>query len=201
MYTISFDKEALSITICNLYSGIELTYPVYYSNGTTCQLSPNQQTDIGNTVEASFGIYSKWEGFKGALLCKIQREYAIRTDNQPSSSAASIESTAANIYFVVAWNVVYRDHKFYVCSIECTDDFTWDEDKLWALHWEYNNQFKDCDYETITWLMNDGIVIETKLDVTYGLDYKLDIVISEGTRRYTMFKSMKIDPRRSVLTL
>jgi hypothetical protein len=39
------------------------------------------------------------------------------------------------------------------------------------------------------------------LDVTYGSDYKLDIALSEGTKKYGMKEPMKIDPKRLVLSL
>jgi hypothetical protein len=56
MCTVSFVKEALKITIHNQYQNLELTAPVYFSTGTTCHVSPGQQTNAGATMEASFGI-------------------------------------------------------------------------------------------------------------------------------------------------
>jgi hypothetical protein len=35
MCTVSFDKEALNITIHNQHPSLELTSPVYFSSGTT----------------------------------------------------------------------------------------------------------------------------------------------------------------------
>jgi hypothetical protein len=71
MLTISFVKEALNITIHNQYPSLELTSPVYFSTGTTCHASPSQKTDIGATVDISFGIDPKQEDFKCALLYKL----------------------------------------------------------------------------------------------------------------------------------
>jgi hypothetical protein len=98
MYIVRFNKEALRINICNSSTGLELTSPVYCSNGTTCCVSPNQQTDIDTTMEASFGIVSMREDFKGALLYKLRRKYAIKNNNQSNSGTASIENTATDIY-------------------------------------------------------------------------------------------------------
>jgi hypothetical protein len=201
MCIVSFDK-ALNITIHNQYSGLELTSPVYFSTNTTHYVPPSQQTNTGNIVETSFGIDSKQKDLKFVSLYKLQRKYTTETDNRPDNSTASIESTATNIYLLVAWIARDYDHKFCAYLIEFTDDFAWDEDKLWSLYREYNDQFH-MSYEPriIRWLMNDNAVMKMKLAVSYGLDYKLDIVLSEGVRRDSVKEPMKIDPKRLVLTL
>jgi hypothetical protein len=201
MRTVSFDKEALNVTIHNLYPGLELTSPVYFSNGTTCHVFPNQQTDTGSAMEANFGIGYKQEDFKAVLLYKLQRKYTTKTDDQSSSSIASIENT--NIYLLVVWNVEDERDSFYACLIECpVDDFTWNEDKLWALHRQYNDRFlKNYNYKTVTWLMHNDTMIKTRCNATYGSDYKLDIAISEETGSYNMDEPIQIDPKRLVLLL
>jgi hypothetical protein len=83
---ISFDKEALNITIRNQYSGLELTSPVYCSKNATCRVSPSQQIVTGSIMEASFGIVTMRKNFKGALLYKLRREHTTETSNQPNSS-------------------------------------------------------------------------------------------------------------------
>jgi hypothetical protein len=197
MCTISFDKEALNITIYNQYPGLELASPVYCSNGTECHVSPSQQM---NTIEASFGIAFRQRNFKGALLYKLQRKHASRADNQPSTSTASIKDATTSIYLLVSWNVGDYNREFRVCLIEYVDNFVWDEDKLWALCDRCIYQFY-VPYESnvITWSMKDGSVIKTKRSVTYGLDYKLDISISRGI--WEVEKPIEIDPKRSVLPL
>jgi hypothetical protein len=202
MRTISFTKEALNITIHNQYPGLELTFPVYFSNGTTCHVSPNQQTSTGTTMEASLGIDSTQEDFKCALLYKLLIKYASRTDDQPNSNTASIDDTAANMYLLVVWDVKDYEHRFYVCLIECINDFTWSEDKLWALYCEYNGRlYEDYKSNLITWSMYGGAVMETRLDVAYEPDYKLSIVISEESGKYNMKDPIKVDPKRLVLSL
>jgi hypothetical protein len=196
---VRFNKESLRITICNLYPGLELTSPIYCNNS-ICHISPSQQTEVG-VILASFGIASNHKDIKGALLYKLQRKYA-RTNNHINSDIVPTENTATNIYLLVIWNIVDDDHKFYVCLLKCADDFIWNEDKLWTLRHKYNAQFlKDYDYKTITWLIYGNAMMKTKYDITYGSDYRLDIVISEGTRKYVMFKPIKIDPERLVLSL
>jgi hypothetical protein len=106
------------------------------------------------------------------------------------------------MYLLVIWNVADSPPKFRVCLIECIADFTWDEDKLWALYREYDSQFDEvCDSNMITWLMYGGVVIRTRFGITYGSDYKLDIIISEGTGKYKMKRPIKIDPKRLVSSL
>jgi hypothetical protein len=202
MYIVSFAKEALNITIYNLYPGLELISPVYYSNGTTYCVSSSQKTDTGTTIEASFGIDSKQEDFKGALLYKLQRKYATRTDNQPNNIIASAEDVTTSVHLLVVWNIRDYDHGFRVCLIEYADDFTWDEDKLWALYRKYNDQiYVDCNSNIITWVTCDGTAVKTRRNAVYGSEYKLNIIISEGTGLYNIKEPMKINPKRSVLSL
>jgi hypothetical protein len=202
MSTASFDKEALNITVRNLYPSLELVSPVYFSTSITYCVPPSQQADDEDIVEASFGIDYKQKYFKGALLYKLQRKYTTKTVNQSNSSITSIEDIATNIYLLVLWNVENRDYGFCVCLIELNSDFIWDEDKLWALYYKYWHQFyKNYMSNITTWLMHGDTVVTTRYDVTYGSDYKLDIVISEEAGKYDMEEPMKIDPKRSVLSL
>jgi hypothetical protein len=202
MPTISFVKEALHITVHNQYQNLELTTPVYFSNSTTCYVFPSQQTNIGAITKASFGIDSKQEDFKCALLYKLQRKHIDKTDNQPNGNTVSIKDITTSIHLLVIWSVEDYNHKFCVCLIELTNDFTWDEDKLWSLYFQYNDRFcEDYKSNIITWLMHDGSVMRTQSEVSYGSDYKLNIVISEGIRGNNMEETMKLDPKRLVLSL
>jgi hypothetical protein len=178
-----------------------LTSPVYCSNDKPCHVSPSQQTDIGTTMKASFGVDSEQHYFIGALLYKLQKKH-VKIAGQHNSSVACIEDIIANIHLLVIWNVDDDHHRFRVCLIECTDESTWDEDKLWALYWKYNRQiYENYKSSIVTWLMHDGTVMKMRRDITYGSDYKLDIVISEGARKYNMEEPLKINPKRLVLSL
>jgi hypothetical protein len=44
--------------------------------------------------------------------------------------------------------------------------------------------------------MYDNVTMKTKRDVRYGSDYKLNIVISEETGKYSMEKPIEIDLER-----
>jgi hypothetical protein len=201
MLCISSKIEILNINIHNLYPDLELTSPVYFSNDMICHTPPSQKINTGAMMGASFGTTFKQEDFKGALLYKLQRKYATRTDNQLNNYIASIEDKAANIYLLVVWNSGYYCYDFRVCLIEYTNDFTWDEDKLWTLYREYSERFERQDPNIIAWLIHGDTVVKTRFNVTYGSDYKLDIVVSEGTGKYNMFKPMKINAKRLVLSL
>jgi hypothetical protein len=138
-----------------------LTSPVYCSNS-RCHAFPSQQTYVG-TASASFEIDSNQKAVKGALLYKLQRKCATITDNHLNNSIVSTERTETNTYLLAAWNIEDHDHKFYVCLIEFTDDFTCNEDKLWALYHQYNEQLlKNYNYFTITWLMRGGPGMKTR---------------------------------------
>jgi hypothetical protein len=202
MHTISFDKKAVNITIRNLYPRLELTYPVYCSNSTACHVSPGQKTGTSTTMEASFGINSKRNDLKCALLYALQRKYTTRTDNRPNDSTVFIEDTATSMYLLVACYIKDHERRFHVCLIECDDNFTWDEDKLWKLYRKYNDQVHN-DYKSgiVTWLMHDGTVVKMWIDITHGSSYKLDIIISERAGKCKMEEPKKIDTKRLVLSL
>jgi hypothetical protein len=176
-----------------------LACPVYCSNGTTCHVSSSQQAGIGTTIEASFGIDSQQEDFKGALLYKLQRKYVTRTDNRTDSNTTSINNTETTMYLLVVWDVSDYQRGFRVCIIESIDNFTWNEAALCALYRKYNPVLQ-MHYKSnlIIWSMHDGAMMKTRYDITYGSDYKLDIVISEGGWKHDMLKPMKIDTKRLV---
>jgi hypothetical protein len=202
MCTVSFDKKALNVTIHNQHPNLELISPVYCSKNATCHISPNQQTDNDNIMEASFGIVSKQKSVKGALLYKLQRKCTTETDNQLDNSIVLIENTTTNMYLLVIWDVKDGYHGFRVCLIEFTDDLPWDEDMLWTLRHRYKRQFLENYKPTIiTWLVHGDIVMKTRRDITFESDYKLNIGISERNRGYNMLKPMKIDPKRLVSLL
>jgi hypothetical protein len=191
----------LNITVHNLYPDLELTYLVHFSNIATCYVYSNQQIDTGNIMEAGFDI-DRQDSLRGALLYKLQRKYIAKTDNQPDNGTESIKDTVISMYLLVVWNSEWNQYGFYACLIECTNGFIWDEDKLWTLYDRCKEEFsKDYKDNMITWLMNDDTLMKTKFDVTYGSDYKLDVIISEGTRKHGIKESILIDLERLVLPL
>jgi hypothetical protein len=203
MCIVSFDiGKVLNITIRNLCPDLELLLPVYFNNGSPCHISPSQQTDIGTIIEAGFRIDSEQKIFRGVLLYKLRRKHTTKTGKQLNSGMASINNTAKNMYLLVAWDFEHYYRNSCACLLECDDDFIWDEDKLWALHRKYKRRFyENYKSSVITWSIGDSAVMKTRFNVTYGSDYKFDIVISEGTRRYKMKEPLKISSKRSVLSL
>jgi hypothetical protein len=200
MRIVSFDK-ALNITIHNQYPNLELTSPVYFSTGTICHVSPNQQVNTSGIMEASFEIDSNQRGFEGALLYKLQKKHTAGTDNQSNGSTTPIEDAAANIYLLVSWNYDY-DHKFYACLIRCSNNFTWNEAKLGSSHREYTYKFHWGHKPVImAWLVYDGAVMKTKLDIIYESGYKLDIIISEEVEKYNMEGPMRLVLSLSMLVV
>jgi hypothetical protein len=200
MCAVSLDRK-LNITIRNQYPNLELSFPIYFSNGTTNYLSLNQQTSISNVMETSFGIDPKQKDLKCVSLYKLQRKHVNIIGNWPSSSTAHLKNIT-DMYLLVAWVAKDYDHKFCVYLIEPTDYYAWDEDKLWALYREYSTKFcMNHASRTITWLMKSGSMMEMRLDVTYGSDYKLDIILSRETKEDDIERSIKIDPKRLVLSL
>jgi hypothetical protein len=201
MFAVSPPK-VLNIAIHNQHPNLELTSPVYYSTNTTYCVPPEQQVDTGTIMEASFGMYFNQIRLRGALLYKLQRKHASRTDNQPNNSTVFIEDTATNIYLLVIWYIGDWCHKVCVCLIEFPRNFTCDEDKLWALYKEYDKYiYENYKADMFTWLVHDSTVMKIRSEVTYGSGCKLDIIIFEGTGGHYMERPMKIDPERLVLPL
>jgi hypothetical protein len=50
-------------------------------------------------------------------------------------------------------------------------------------------------------LIHGSLRMKIRRDITYGSDYKLDVIIYEGTGTYNALKPVKIDPKRLVLLL
>jgi hypothetical protein len=153
-------------------------------------------------MEASFGIALRQRNFKGALLYKLQRKYATITENLPNNSTEHIKDTATNMYLLVVWEIGDHYHGHRVCLIECTDEFAWDEDKLWALHHQYIDQlYEDYNYHTIICLTNDNILIRVRNSIVFESEYKVSIIISEGTELHLASRPIQIDPKRLVLSI
>jgi hypothetical protein len=193
MHIVSFDKEVLNITIHNLYPDLVLTSPVYYSTGTVRHIFPSQKTDIGTITKVNFGIDFKQEVFRGTLLYKLQRKHVTRIDNQFNSSTASTEDKSTNIYLLVVFDLGDVQHNFYAYQIELNKSFTSYMDMTRDLYDKYKDQvYKDYKSSINTWLIYGDAVIKMRCDVTYGLNCKLDIIISEGTGKYNMKRPMTI---------
>jgi hypothetical protein len=198
MHIIRFNKEALHINICNLHPSIELTSPVYCSNS-TCHVPPSQQTYVG-TASTSFGIDHNQKVIEGVLLYKLRRKYTTRTDNYLNNVTAPIKDT--NTYLLAIWNIKDDYHSFSACLIEFTDDLTLNEDKLWALYQEHCYVFYWFPPDlSSSWLLYGDSAMKITCYMTYRSDYKLDIIISEGTREYFIMEPKKINPKRLVLLL
>jgi hypothetical protein len=179
-----------------------LTYPIYCSNNAICHVAPSRQTSASNIIEARFGIDPEQYPFNGILIYKLQRKHVNKIDNHPNSNTTSIENTKTNVHLLVAWDVGWNYSTFDVFLIECIDDFAWYEDRLHALYTKYKKQdHQGYKPNIITWLTNDGTVIKMKHDITYGSDYKLNIILSEGTEKYNMKIPMQINQKRLVLPL
>jgi hypothetical protein len=197
MCTISFAK-ALHINIRNLYPGLELTFPVYCSYGTAYCIYSSQQTNTENTTEANLGIDFKQKGFRGALLYKLQKKYTTKTDKQPNNRKVFGKGIGTTIDLLVVWKIEDCNHRFGVCLVEHSNFFIRNKDTLWTLYWEYNNRFyKFCKPNIITWSMHNGEMMKTGFDITYGSEYKLDIVMSKGTWEFGIRLPMRVNLERS----
>jgi hypothetical protein len=174
MHTISIEfRPTMRVNIRNQCSDFESKYRGYFSSGADWNNNSAQEIDTGNMT--SIDLKSSLAEFKGALICKLQKEYT-KTDNR-------LESTHI-LLFVACKSEGYKKLRTVVQLIECDKTVRWDKFTLEEYYQKYTNQFstytgpiKD------TWLIHDGTVLTTGLELDFmQRGGALNITISEGIR-------------------
>jgi hypothetical protein len=168
----SYQNDAPSkvkLMIYHQFPAIELV-SLYYSDGITCCLSPEQRIDADSVMQTDFNIDSGQKESICVLMYKLQR----KSTNQPDE-----EATCIHLFMI--WEV-YRSGKFCVNSflIEHDKSRVWNRDELIKLARYYkvfNIQYGPIEY---TWLIYDTTLLMTRVDVIHKEEcYKLEITISE----------------------
>jgi hypothetical protein len=158
---------------------IELVSPLYYSEGATCYLPPDQRIDAGSTMKAGFNIGLLQVGALGALIYKLQR----KNIDQFNEDGTFSEEESTCIQFVMVWGV-QRSGEFYVDTslMEHDKDVVWYENKLMCIVKKY--VLRSIDYGPVeyTWLISDNMVLTTRMNVPREAKcYKLEVTISKGS--------------------
>jgi hypothetical protein len=170
------DTPKIILTVHHQFPGVELVSPVYYNLFATCCLSPDQNIDVGSTMQANFNICPGTMWTIGILMYKLQR----KNFDQPDEKAIFSEEVKC-IQLVITWKV--DSQKFYVNSylIEHDEGHVWDRVRLTLL--AYKCELVSIQHSLIedTWLMHDNTVLMTSLNATHEEErYKLEMTISEA---------------------
>jgi hypothetical protein len=171
------DGLKMTLIIHHQFPGIKLVSPVYFSLFATCYPSPDQNVDVGSTMQIDFNIDLTQYGSSGILMYKLQR----KNIDQFNMNIISNEHEATCIQLVMIWRVD-SSKKFYVnsCLIEHDEDCIWDKVRLMKL--AFGHELVDIQHNSVedTWLMRDHTVLMTSLNATFEKEcYKLEMTISK----------------------
>jgi hypothetical protein len=159
MHTISFFSfPTMKVNIHNQCSNFKLINREYSSSDADWNEHSTREVDI-DSLKASVG----------AIMYELRRDHVGST----------------RIQLLVAWES--RDYKkfyVYVRLIECNEALVWNEAKLNEYYQRYINRLsKYTSPIEDTWLIHDGTVLKTKLELTFvRRDGRLNVTISEGIK-------------------
>jgi hypothetical protein len=174
MCTISVEAQpTMKMNIHNQCSGFKLMNQRYFGNGTNWSNELDEEVDVGNITNAN--LTPLLAVFRGAAMYELQRK-RVESDDQLKS-----------IYTLlfVGWKTEgYKKLHVFIQLMEYDKTFRWQNYKLEEYYQRYDNQFSTyTDSIKDIWLMHDGTVLMTKLELDFTLqDGVLNIIISEGVK-------------------
>jgi hypothetical protein len=163
----------MEVNIYNQCSDFDLIDGEYFISGADWVKYPVNAVDAGSMTNAT--LIPSPITFEGVLAYGLLRKN-VESGNQHKSTY---------ILLFVAWKSEgYREFHVFVHVIECDKKIKWNQIKLDEYYQRYANQFstyagpiKD------TWLMYDGTVLMTGLDLDFmQRDGVLNTTISEGVK-------------------
>jgi hypothetical protein len=173
------DAPKMTLIIHHQFSGVELVSPVYWSLFAPCYLSPDQNVDVGSTVQVGFNIDSTQEWSLGALMYKLQRKNFDQSNENIVFSEN--EATCTQLVIICKAN---SSRELLVCSflIEHDEGHVWDGAKLMKL--TFKCELVNMQHGPIEeiWLIRNNTVLVASLNVACeGEFYKLEMTITEGS--------------------
>jgi hypothetical protein len=185
MHTISFfSLPVMKVDIYNQCPDFKLTDQKCFSCGTGWNRCSSREVKADSMMSVEFK--SSLEAFGGVVMYELQRKY--------------VEST--RIQLLVAWESEdYKTFCVYVRLLECNELLVWNETRLKEYYQRYVGQLHTyTDPIKDTWLMHDGTVLMTRLELTLvKRDGRINVTISEGIKDdYTKVPTW-IGPKRCVL--
>jgi hypothetical protein len=177
---------SLQVEIQNQCSSFELTSPVYFCDGSVCDIPLDQSIAFSNSMQTRFKVDLSRFMFQGAILYRLNATST--SPDETDTSNATTETSGddpISMQLLVAWKVsrISGPHLF-ALLIENDRDFTWNEDKLRKFIFEeYSNRFKvTSGRDETTWLTRDGTVLKIETNIMTQKQYKLHVIISKGIK-------------------
>jgi ribosomal silencing factor RsfS len=192
-------QASIEVNIQNQCSNFELTSPIYFCDNAVCDETPNQRVPSKDSTAAKFRVKFSRFMFQGGIL------YEVRATSTPSDETDANNPTAetnrnapAIIRILAAWRVSrYHEPFVFAMLLEHEDTFTWSERRLKEFFDEHSNKFSTTEgRNATTWLMQDGTVLKTVMDVTGRGHYKLEITIAEGTQDQYTTNPLYYEPKK-----
>jgi hypothetical protein len=187
MQTISFvPQPTMKINIHSQCSDFKLTDRRWFNNGADWNKKPDEKVDAGNMMSAD--LIPFMAAFKGVIMYELQREH-VKSDDQPEST---------HIRFLVAWKSEgYKKFCVFIHLIEYDKGVNWNRIKLEEYYQRHSNRLSEYTGPIKDkWLMNDGTVLVTRLELNFTRrDSILNMIVSEGVRDGRIKKPEWIDPK------
>jgi hypothetical protein len=124
--------------------------------------------------------------FQGVIVYQLSPTSTPSDETSANNTAAEANGDVSmRMELLVAWKIRrIHDPLLLILLLERPNNFTWNEDKLRKLILEvHSNRFKvPSGRDTNKWLIQDGKVLKTEMDVISRRNYKLAVTISEGVQ-------------------
>jgi hypothetical protein len=191
MHIISIELQTtMEVNIHNQCSDFRLRYDGHFSNGADWGEYPDFEVDTDSMM--SVEIMPILSSFGGVLMYKLQRKQ-VKSGKQPEPT---------HIRLFIAWkSESYKKLHVFVQLIKCDKASGWDETILEEYCQRYANQFSTYTGPVKdTWLMPDGTVLMTRLELDFTQedwrDGVLSVTISKGVKDECTKKPKQISPKR-----
>jgi TRAP-type uncharacterized transport system substrate-binding protein len=187
MYTISIEiQPTMKINIHNQCSNFKLKDKRMFNNCLNWNRRPNDEVDA-NSMTSGVST-SSWATFESIVIYRLQRK-SVESDDQLKSTYT--------LLFIVWKSEGYKKFSVFVQLIDCDKTFSWrkiDQEEYYQRYASqlstYTGPVKD------TWLLSDGTVLMTKLDLGFmQRDGVLTVTISNGVKDDHTKIPKLIDPK------
>jgi hypothetical protein len=180
-------QPLVSLNIYRRCQDINLTSPVYFTNGGRWNVAPDQEIDVNAVMRNRIEFDSRQDILKGILTYRIHRQH--------TESDQSVQNESKCIWLLVVWRECTEGLHVHALLVEHDRELDWDENKLRELYqkcWYSLNAWINPTRNN--WLLDDAVVLKTAIKVMNG-GHRWNIFISEGSNDNTR-KPLWIDVER-----
>jgi hypothetical protein len=157
----------MKVDIHNQCPGFKLTDQRCFIHGAEWNRYPARGMEAGNMMSIEFK--SSLEASKGVIMYELRRNY--------------VESTSIQLF--VTWeSASYKEFRVCTHLLKCNNLFVWNEIRLKGYYRKCVRQLRTYTKPIEdTWLIHDGIVLRTRLELTFvKSNSRLNVTISEGIK-------------------